>query len=99
VFTRVAQTDGCIFLNLANSDPQIVKITNQQWSIVASTKADVRFCNHKGVVPLPQPICGGTLNGLRSLVNVLYDDWPLVIGFAPGVLPLARTLPHSGPTR
>jgi hypothetical protein len=99
VHNRIAQHDGAIYLNLAISSREIVRITNPAWSIVPSTSVpEVKSCNRKGMLPLPRPICGGTLNGLRSLVNVLEDDWPLIIGFAlgcfrePGPFPILALL-------
>jgi hypothetical protein len=84
VHSRIAHEDGAIYLNLADCKRRIVRITSQEWSIVPSAQASVKFCIHKGMKPLPEPVRNGTLDRLRALVNVSDTDWPLYIGFALG---------------
>jgi len=84
VHRRFASHDGAIYLNLANPEREIVKISPTAWSVIASANAPVRFLNLKGMLPLPDPVCGGTLESLRKLANVTDDDWALFIGYALG---------------
>jgi hypothetical protein len=77
---RVAEHDGDIFVDLCDADWRAVKVTAAGWEIV--TSSPVRFVRSAGMLPLPAPERGGTVQELRRFVNVASDDdWALLLGF------------------
>lgn len=77
---RVSGNDDCIWVDLANAEWQAVRIDASGWEIVDNP--DVAFVRPQGVLPLPTPIRGGSLNELREVINVQDDDaWRLIIGW------------------
>lgn len=82
VYVRVAGHDDDIYLDLGDPRWQAVRITTGGWEIVADPP--VRFRRPKGLLPLPMPVRGGTVDQLRRFVNVRDDDqdnqWRLFIG-------------------
>jgi hypothetical protein len=72
VHTRVAELDGALYLDLADDQWQAVKITPTGWKII--TDVPVRFIRTRGMLPLPEPKSGGSLDDLRPFLNVPDDD-------------------------
>jgi hypothetical protein len=82
VYVRVAGDGTDIYLDLGDALWQAVRITSTGWEIVADPP--VRFRRPKGLLRLPVPVRGGTVDQLRRFVNVRDDDqdsqWRLFIG-------------------
>jgi hypothetical protein len=87
VFTRVAEHQGMMYL--ANEAWEAVEITSTGWRVVA--QPPVRFRRARGMLPLPHPVAGGTLEELRPYLNVTDEDWVLIKAW------LAMTLSPTGP--
>ncbi|MCA9063647.1 MAG: hypothetical protein KDA96_11330 [Planctomycetaceae bacterium] len=82
---RISGNDDVIWLDLANDSWQAVRIDAGGWSIV--DRPLVAFVRPRGVLPLPTPIRGGSLDELRELVNVPNDtDWILIIAWLVAAL-------------
>ncbi len=84
VHTRLAERDGAIYLDLADDDWNAVEITSAEWRIVRNPP--VRFRRPAGMLPLPTPVAGGTLDDLRASVNASDDDWRLVVAWIVAAL-------------
>ncbi|MDA8201338.1 MAG: bifunctional DNA primase/polymerase [Chloroflexi bacterium] len=82
VYVRVAGDGNDIYLDLGDPLWHAVRITATGWEIVADPP--VRFRRPKGLLRLPAPIRGGSVDQLRRFVNVRDDDqdhqWRLFIG-------------------
>lgn len=91
VHTRLAAVDGFIWLDLCNPDWQIVKIGPNGWSIV--TDAPFKFRRAGGMRPLAVPVLGGSIESLRSLVNVKDADWPLLVAWLVTALRPGKPFP------
>jgi len=82
VYVRVAGDGTDIYLDLGDPLWQAVRITAAGWELVADPP--VRFRRPKGLLRLPVPARGGTVDQLRRFVNVREDDgdgqWRLFIG-------------------
>jgi hypothetical protein len=77
VYTRLAEHDGAIYLDLANAAWEVVKITGVDWQVVQD--CPVKFRRPKALAPLPTPVSGGTLEEIRGFVNVRDDaQWALL---------------------
>jgi len=84
VHVRVAEHDGAIYFDLCDRDWRQVEITESNWRLVGSAESPVRFVRAKGMLPLPEPARGGSINELRELLNLPADDtdnWPMIIGW------------------
>ena len=98
VFIRVGGHDGAIYIDLCDEDWNVVKVTTDGWSIVDNPP--VRFRRKPGMLPLPEPEQGGSIEDLRPFVNVRVDgeskqitdtDFVLVVAW------LLAALRESGP--
>lgn len=89
VFTRIAEWEGKIYLDLGDRSWLAVEITSLGWNIVSNPP--VRFVRSKGMKALPRPEHGGSISILRRFVNVTGDDWVLYVSW------LAAALRPRGP--
>jgi len=85
---RIAESNGSIFVDLCNKNWQAVEITSSGWHVV---DPPIKFIRSKGMLPIPVPVVGGSVDELRPLVNVEDSEWPLVVGF------LVAALKETGP--
>src|SRR5262245_28059867 len=72
VHLRVAEHQGRLYLDLANAHWQAVEIASDGWRVI--DKPPVRFRRPPGLLPLPLPKRGGSLDTLRHLLNLPRDD-------------------------
>jgi hypothetical protein len=83
VHVRVGGGNGQIFIDMADADWRAIKIDGNGWTVVKQPK--VRFVRSKGMLPLPMPVRGGSINKLRDFINVKadYDFFWSSPGFSP----------------
>lgn len=80
VNTRIADPNGNIYIDLANDAWQAVEVSSSGWRVV--DRPPVKFRRTKGMLPLPVPQRGGTLDLLRDFVNVADDSqWVLLVSW------------------
>jgi len=85
VYIRVAGHDGKLYLDLADDAWRAVEIDEVGWRVVE--EPPVRFRRAAGMKPLPVPAAGGSVEMLRSFLNVGGDDdFVLVVAWALAVL-------------
>ena len=72
VFVRLAMLDQAIYIDLGDETWQAVKITADGWTVVAD--CPIRFRRPRGILPLPVPQPGGSVEALRPFLNVASDD-------------------------
>lgn len=89
VHVRVAEHEENIYLDLCNETWQVVEITPLGWQVL--DESPVRFRRSRGMLPLPAPQSGGTVDQLRGFLNVDDDIWRLVVAW------LVTTLRPRGP--
>jgi hypothetical protein len=90
IHVRVAGAGERIYLDLADEAWRCVEIAADGWRIAGDPP--VRFRRSAGTLPLPAPVAGGTVETLRSFVNVgAGTDFVLVIAW------LLAALRHRGP--
>jgi hypothetical protein len=68
VHVRVAEHDGDTYLDLADKDWRAIQIGPDGWQVVASPP--VRFCRAAGMLPLPVPQRGGSIEALAAFLNL-----------------------------
>ncbi|MEX2172705.1 MAG: hypothetical protein WD851_25535, partial [Pirellulales bacterium] len=69
---------------LANDKRQVVEIDKNGWRVL--NESPVMFRQEKGMLPLPVPQPGGSMDKLRPFVNVSDEQWPLLLGFLVAAL-------------
>jgi hypothetical protein len=80
VFTRIAQLEGKMYLDLCDKDWTTVEIDATGWRIVASPP--VKFQRTYGMKELPRPVLGGSVDELRKFINIGSEaNWRLVAGW------------------
>jgi hypothetical protein len=85
VFIRVGGLDDQLYLDLADDAWRAVEITTMGWRVV--DRPPVRFRRAAGMQPLAVPASGGSIETLRSFLNVRSDtDFVLVVAWALAVL-------------
>jgi primase-polymerase (primpol)-like protein len=91
VHLRVAPDgDGGLYIDLGDESWRAVHVTREGWRVVSNPP--VCFRRPAGLQPLPDPERGGSLEQLRSFVNVPDDDaWALLKAW------LVAALWESGP--
>ena len=79
VHVRIAGKNGIIYLDLANADHQVVEVMSTGWRVIAGKHVPVKFIGKRGMLALPAPISGGSVDDLHPLVNLPNeDDWILL---------------------
>lgn len=80
VHIRLAAHEGAIYLDLADSRWRAARIDPSGWRIVDAPP--VMFRRAKGMLPLPEPVRGGSIDALRRLVNAgSEDNWRLMLAW------------------
>jgi hypothetical protein len=90
VHVRVAEHDGRTYLDLADKDWRAVQIGPDGWQVV--TSPPVRFRRAAGMLPLPIPQRGGSIEALAAFLNLpAPDEFVLVVAW------LLAALQRGGP--
>ena len=80
VYLRIAGSGGNIYIDLANDQWEVVEITPTGWRVISDPP--VRFRRAPGMLELPYPTGGGTVDVLRRYLNLDPHDeaaWVLVV--------------------
>lgn len=92
VYLRLAGKDDAIYLDLCNENWQAVEITPAGWQL--TKEPPVKFRRAKGMLPLPAPESGGSIDELRPFVNVADESsWRLVVAWLLAALRPAGPYP------
>jgi hypothetical protein len=79
---RVGDGGGKLFIDLCNEAWQVVEIDAAGWRVIESRNCPIRFRRAPGMLPLPDPERGGSVNDLRPFLNVADDsDFQLLIAW------------------
>ncbi len=73
VHLRVAPVGDRIYLDLVDASWRAVEIDASGWRLVEAPAA-VRFRRSPGMLALPEPVRGGSIDMLRGLINCAADD-------------------------
>jgi hypothetical protein len=85
VYIRVGGLDGKLYLDLGDEKWRAVEIDAQGWRVIDNPP--VRFRRAAGMKPLQIPVKGGSVEVLRSFLNVHSDtNFVLVVAWALAVL-------------
>jgi hypothetical protein len=77
IFVRVGEYNGSIYVDLCDDQWRAVEINPSDWKIVECPP--IRFRRSKGMLPLPEPVGGGSMNELKPLLNITNENtWILI---------------------
>jgi len=80
VFTRLGEYRDSIYLDLTDNLWRVVEVTPSGWSVISSPP--IKFRRTRGMLALPEPMPGGTVEELRPFVNVNQGgDWALLLAW------------------
>ena len=79
VFLRVAEHDDALYVDLCDRDWRAIRIGRYGWETVDCPP--VRFRRERGMLPLPVPQNGGSIEELRPFLNVRDQDFVLVVAW------------------
>lgn len=77
VYLRLAEESGTVYIDLGTDDWTAIAVSAEGWEVISDPP--VRFRRPGTLLSLPTPKPGGTLEELRSLLNVDEDGWVLVV--------------------
>jgi hypothetical protein len=69
---RVAGHDGKLYIDLGDAQWHAVEIDAEGYRVIANPP--VKFLRSRGMLPLPWPEAGGTIDGLREFVNLASEE-------------------------
>jgi hypothetical protein len=82
---RLAAGDGKLYLDLADQDWRMVEVDRGGWHIIKPSRPPVRFRRPPGMLPLPAPVDGGSIDNLHKYLNVASDeDFRLAVAWLIG---------------
>jgi hypothetical protein len=85
VHVRVGGLDAKLYLDLGDEKWRAIEIDATGWKVIE--KPPVRFRRPTGMQPLPMPVPGGSVESLRSFLNVRSNaDFVLVVAWVLAVL-------------
>ncbi|HEY0322813.1 MAG TPA: hypothetical protein VGC66_17800 [Pyrinomonadaceae bacterium] len=87
VHIRLVEHAGDIYLDLTDSTWRVVHISRDGWNVISASEAPVRFHRRHGMLALPEPVSGGSLDELRQFVNLgSEEDWVLLASWVVAAL-------------
>ncbi len=81
---RVAAHGGKVYVDLGNPAWQAVEVDGSGWRVVSNPP--VRFWRPKSMLPLPEPVRGGSLLELRRFIPCDDECWVLYVAWLVGAL-------------
>jgi len=84
VHVRVGEHNGKVYLDLCNTDWEVVEISPNGWQVI--TESLIKFRRSAGMLPLPMPEPGGSLQEFRTFLNVEDSTWSLVVAWLVAAL-------------
>lgn len=87
VHTRYAWFRDEIYIDLANDHWEQIRITKDSCSIIPSNESPVRFIRAPGMLPLPRPVFGESLDPLWDFLNIEHaGDQVLIVSWLIGAM-------------
>lgn len=85
VFVRYTRIGDAVYIDMANKNWQQVEITKYGWRVISGKESPVAFKRTPGMLPLPCPTKGGSLNSLRNFLNLEGEhEWHLIVAWLVG---------------
>lgn len=80
VFTRIAEMENVIYIDLCNRSWEVVRVDVNGWELESNPPC--KFVRSNLVKELPRPVKGGRLVELKQFINFQYEeDWKLIVAW------------------
>ena len=80
VFVRVAAHNNSIWIDQGSATWDAIEVTSSCWRVCESLSVPVKFRRARGMLALPTPVSGGSVDALRPFLNLrTNDDWQLIV--------------------
>src|SRR5262249_10004036 len=89
VHLRVAADRNVLYIDLTNNEWQVIELDATGWRVI--NRPPVRFRRAAGILALPRPERGGSIEALRKFLNVKDNDFVLAVAW------LLAALRNTGP--
>jgi hypothetical protein len=86
VHVRFAEHEDDVYIDLGDEHWQVTRVDVTGWQVIAAADCPVRFRRPKGMLPLPVPQPGGSIDLLKQFVNIRDEHWPLLVAWLIGAL-------------
>jgi hypothetical protein len=85
---RIGSFHGTIWIDLGRDEWEPVIVNDAEWAVISGAIADaVHFVRPKGMLPLPVPEPGGSIEELRTFLNLSSEkDFILIVAWLLGAL-------------
>ena len=70
-----------LYLDLGDETGRVVEVTAAGWDIVPGDACPVRFIRRPGLLPLPVPVAGGSVDELRAIINAPDAGFRLIVAW------------------
>ena len=86
VHVRMAKANGSVYIDIGNSKWEQIQINKNGWSVISNLGSPVKFKRPGGLQELPYPERGGSLNTLKSFLNIDSKDheWIMLVSWLVG---------------
>ena len=84
IYLRVGGDGDKIYIDLCDKEWRAVEIDRNGWRVVS--RPPIRFRRAPGMLSLPTPVKGGSIDDLRPFVNVKGSDFVLLVSFIVAAL-------------
>jgi len=81
VHIRVAGDTNTIYIDLANDAWDVIEVDATGYRVRASTDVPIRFRRTRGMLALPHPVPGGSIDDLKPFLNARGDAFTLEIAW------------------
>jgi hypothetical protein len=85
VHLRIAGCDGRIYIDLCDPAWRVVEVGADGWRVIPGRECPIRFIRASGMMPLPDPVKGGSADALRNLLNLAGEEgegsWRLILAW------------------
>ena len=70
-----------LYLDLGNDTGEVVETTAAGWRVISGAACPIRFVRRPGLLPLPAPVSGGSIDDLRPILNTPEEGFRLIIAW------------------
>lgn len=85
IHLRYAWHDGSIYIDLCDRSWNQVEISKDGWKVIGSKESPVKFFRAQGMMAMPIPKQGGSIDLLKKYLNVVNDsEWVMIVSWIIG---------------